>query len=111
MLESGQPKMMMKQALDALERELRGRRLAATAEACDTVKPAPFDYHAPRRWTRRSPLLAEHGSDAKPLAGGQSLIPGHELPARDACVLVDLNGIEALAYVTADGGSGPRLAA
>ena len=36
--------------------------------------PAPFDYDRPNP-TKRLDLLAEHGEDAKVLAGGQSLIP------------------------------------
>ena len=37
--------------------------------------PAPFDYVRPARSTRRSPPLAEHGDEAKLLAGGHSLLP------------------------------------
>ena len=37
-------------------------------------------------------LLAEHGDDAKPLAGGQSLVPLMNLRLAAPSVLVDLNG-------------------
>jgi len=39
------------------------------------VKPAAFEYFAPATVDEALALLAEHGGEAKPLAGGQSLIP------------------------------------
>ena len=39
------------------------------------MKPAPFEYYAPRTVDEALSHLAEHGYDAKVLAGGQSLIP------------------------------------
>jgi carbon-monoxide dehydrogenase medium subunit len=39
------------------------------------VKPSPFEYHRPESLEAALQLLAEHGDEAKPLAGGQSLIP------------------------------------
>ena len=39
------------------------------------MKPAPFEYYAPTSVEEALALLAEHGYDAKVLAGGQSLIP------------------------------------
>lgn len=39
------------------------------------MKAAPFDYHAPQTVAEAAGLLAEHGDEAKVLAGGQSLIP------------------------------------
>ena len=35
--------------------------------------PAPFEYHRPGTLEEALQLLAEHGEDAKVLAGGQSL--------------------------------------
>ena len=32
------------------------------------MKPAPFEYHAPRTLDEALALLAQHGPDAKPLA-------------------------------------------
>jgi carbon-monoxide dehydrogenase medium subunit len=46
-------------------------------------------------------LLDEHGGDAKPLAGGQSLIPAMNFRLARPAVLVDLNRIAELAYVRA----------
>ena len=39
------------------------------------MKPAAFEYHAPESLADVAALLAEHGDDAKVLAGGQSLVP------------------------------------
>ncbi len=39
------------------------------------MKPAAFEYHAPESLGDVTALLAEHGDDAKVLAGGQSLVP------------------------------------
>jgi CO/xanthine dehydrogenase FAD-binding subunit len=44
-------------------------------------------------------LLAEHGGDAKPLAGGQSLIPAMNFRLATPAVLVDLNALEDLVYI------------
>jgi carbon-monoxide dehydrogenase medium subunit len=39
------------------------------------VKPAPFEYHAPRTVDEAVAVLGEVGHDGKVLAGGQSLVP------------------------------------
>ncbi len=39
------------------------------------MKPSRFAYEAPATLDECVALLAEHGDDAKPLAGGQSLVP------------------------------------
>lgn len=39
------------------------------------MKPPPFDYDAPTSVEEALELLGAHGSDAKVLAGGQSLVP------------------------------------
>ena len=44
-------------------------------------------------------ILAEHGYDAKPLAGGQSLIPTMNFRLAQPGLLVDLNNIPDLSYV------------
>ncbi len=49
-------------------------------------------------------LLAEHGSDAKPLAGGQSLIPAMNFRLATPAILVDLNRIEELSFVRRENG-------
>jgi len=39
------------------------------------LKPPPFAYHRPETPEEVDRLLAEHGDEAKILAGGQSLLP------------------------------------
>ena len=39
------------------------------------MKPAPFDYAAPTELEEAIELVGRHGSEARPLAGGQSLVP------------------------------------
>ena len=39
------------------------------------MKPAPFAYHRPESLEEALALLAEHGDDARLIAGGQSLVP------------------------------------
>jgi CO/xanthine dehydrogenase FAD-binding subunit len=64
------------------------------------VKPSPFDYHCPRTLDEATALLARYGSEAKPLAGGQSLIPAMNFRLATPAVLVDLNAIDSLAHIT-----------
>ena len=64
------------------------------------MKPAAFEYFSPRTLDEALTLLAAH-SDAKPLAGGQSLIPAMNFRLAAPAVLIDLNAIPELAHVTA----------
>lgn len=68
------------------------------------MKPAPFEYFRPHSLDEALALLAEHGGDAKPLAGGQSLIPAMNFRLATPAVLVDLNGVSELSYINDDGG-------
>jgi CO/xanthine dehydrogenase FAD-binding subunit len=68
------------------------------------MKPAAFEYYRPRSLDEALALLAEHGDAAKPLAGGQSLIPAMNFRLAQPSVLIDLNELPELAYITtADG--------
>ena len=60
------------------------------------MKPPPLEYCRPRDLHEALALLAEHGDEARPLAGGQSLVPmlNHRL-ARPG-VLVDIGAIPEL---------------
>jgi carbon-monoxide dehydrogenase medium subunit len=69
------------------------------------VKAAPFEWHAPERLDEALGLLAEHGDDAKVLAGGQSLVPMLALRLARFGHLVDVNGIASLADVERADGS------
>jgi carbon-monoxide dehydrogenase medium subunit len=77
------------------------------------MKPPPFDYYAPRSIDEALSLLAEHGDEAKPLAGGQSLIPAMNFRLARPSVLVDLNNIADLFYIQSDNadGQGVRIGA
>src|ERR1700686_4200456 len=72
------------------------------------MKPAPFRYFRPQTVDEALALLAEHAGDAKPLAGGQSLIPAMNFRLATPAVLVDLNALSDLAYIK-DGEQGLRL--
>jgi aerobic carbon-monoxide dehydrogenase medium subunit len=61
------------------------------------VKPAPFDYQAVRSVDEAVTLLGEHGTTARVLAGGQSLLLDLRYRRARPALLVDVNGIEELA--------------
>lgn len=69
------------------------------------MKPAPFDYHAPRTVESALELLSGHGDDARILAGGQSLIPLLNFRLARPAVLIDINGIGGLDYISEENGS------
>jgi len=63
------------------------------------VKPAPFHYYDPETIEEVISLLEECGSDAKILAGGQSLVPLMNFRlARPKC-LIDINRVSSLEYI------------
>jgi aerobic carbon-monoxide dehydrogenase medium subunit len=57
------------------------------------MKPAPFKYIAATSLQHALLLKAEHGDDAKFLAGGQSLIPTMNFRLAQPAILIDINGI------------------
>lgn len=63
------------------------------------MKPPLFDYHDPSTVDRALDLLAEHGEDAKVLAGGQSLVPLLNFRLASPDYLIDLSRIPSLAYI------------
>ena len=65
------------------------------------MKPAPFTLHSPSTVDEALDVLAELGSDAKVLAGGQSLLPLLNMRLASPPHLVDVNGVGALATVEA----------
>jgi aerobic carbon-monoxide dehydrogenase medium subunit len=67
------------------------------------MKPAPFEYHAPTELGEAIRLLAALGEGARPLAGGQSLLPMLNLRLARPEALVDLNRIRSLAYHRLEG--------
>ena len=75
------------------------------------MKPPPFEYYNPSSIDAALMHLAEHGYDAKALAGGQSLIPMLNFRLAQPEVLVDLNNIAELSFIKPDENGGLRLGA
>jgi CO/xanthine dehydrogenase FAD-binding subunit len=65
------------------------------------MKPAPFEYAAPRSLDEALRLL---DTTATPLAGGQSLVPMLNFRFARPELIVDLNGVEELDYVREEDG-------
>lgn len=63
------------------------------------MKPAAFTYFAPSSLDQAVSLLAERAPEAKPLAGGQSLIPLMNFRLAQPRYLIDLNRIPELSYI------------
>ncbi len=61
--------------------------------------PSPFHYHRAASLEDASRLLAELGTEARPLAGGQSLVPLMKLRLAAPAHLVDLNFIPYLSGI------------
>jgi carbon-monoxide dehydrogenase medium subunit len=65
--------------------------------------PAAFEYIAPTSVEEALAALAEHGDDAKILAGGQSLLPVLRMRLNAPEVVIDLGRIDALRGIRDDG--------
>jgi carbon-monoxide dehydrogenase medium subunit len=74
------------------------------------VKPAAFEYYQPATLEEALTLLARH-QDAKPLAGGQSLIPAMNFRLATPTGLVDLGRLEALRGITVNDRHGLSIGA
>ena len=61
--------------------------------------PAPFEYVRAGSVDEAIATLAEHGDEAKVLAGGHSLLPLMKLRLATPSVLVDVGGIAELSYI------------
>lgn len=68
------------------------------------MKAPPFIYHRPDSLDGALALLAEHGDDAKVLAGGQSLIPLMALRMGRPAHVVDIGGIDGLDTIVESAG-------
>lgn len=68
------------------------------------MKPARFDYYEPQTVSEALELLAKFGETAKPLAGGQSLVPMMNMRLARPAHLVDLNGLRELDYLKLEHG-------
>jgi carbon-monoxide dehydrogenase medium subunit len=60
------------------------------------MKPSRFQYARPETLDEALALLAEHGSDAAVLAGGQSLMPMLNLRLAAPSIVIDINRISGL---------------
>lgn len=67
------------------------------------MKPASFAYVTAESWGAAAAFLAEHGDEARILAGGQSLVPVMNFRLAQPAVLVDVNAIPNSAYLRIDG--------
>ncbi len=74
------------------------------------MKPAPFTWHGPESVAEATAVLAQLGSDAKVLAGGQSLIPVLAMRLAEPAHLVDINRLGMLDAV-ASSPAGVRVGA
>ncbi len=67
--------------------------------------PSAFDYYSPTSMDEALTMLAEHGEDAKILAGGHSLIPAMRLRLAAPEKLIDISALRsALSYIKEEGG-------
>lgn len=69
------------------------------------MKPPAFEYHLADSLDQALSLLADYGDEAKPLAGGQSLIPLLNFRLARPAALIDLNHIDALNGITRTDGA------
>ena len=65
--------------------------------------PVAFDYERATSVEQALGLLAEHGDEAKLIAGGHSLLPLMKYRLAAPAVLVDIGRLEELSYIRDDG--------
>lgn len=65
----------------------------------------PFVYHSPETLEDAVALAAEHGEDAKFLAGGQSLVPLMKLGLVSSGHIIDLGRVNGMDYIRSEGGT------
>ena len=69
------------------------------------MKPVAFRYERPETIDEAVALLAEHGDDAKVLAGGQSLVPALNMRLLRPTVVIDINHVFELDNVASKDGA------
>jgi CO/xanthine dehydrogenase FAD-binding subunit len=67
------------------------------------MKAAPFEYTRADTLAQACALLAEHGGDAKLIAGGQSLVPMMAMRLARPAWLVDINRLDELKRLAVEG--------
>jgi 2-furoyl-CoA dehydrogenase FAD binding subunit len=74
------------------------------------MKPRPFDYVCPDTVEEAVAILAEHGDEARILAGGQTLLAMLNLRVVEPAILVDITRIPELAAIREiDGHDGGKI--
>ncbi|MBS1879485.1 MAG: FAD binding domain-containing protein [Actinobacteria bacterium] len=68
------------------------------------MKPAQFALDTPQSASEALALLSDHGDSAKVIAGGQSLVPMLNFRLVTPERLIDINGLEDLAYIRENDG-------
>ena len=69
------------------------------------MKPAPFQYHAPKTIAETLDLLGRYANDdGRVLAGGQSLVPTMAFRLARPKHLIDINGVTGLDRITVENG-------
>ncbi len=66
--------------------------------------PAPFDYVRAESAEEAISLVAQHGDEAKFIAGGHSLLPMMKLRLAQPSVLIDIGRLTDLSYIRDEGG-------
>jgi carbon-monoxide dehydrogenase medium subunit len=69
----------------------------------ETMIPGPFNYYRPATVADAVKLLSTLGDEARPLAGGHSLVPMMKLRLATPEHLIDLHGIDGLKGIRRDG--------
>jgi carbon-monoxide dehydrogenase medium subunit len=69
----------------------------------ETMIPGAFSYHRPTTLADAVKLLSTLGDEARPLAGGHSLVPMMKLRLANPDHLVDLHGIDGLKGIRREG--------
>src|SRR5262245_43605805 len=84
----------------------RGQPVKSAGRSCcePAMKPAVFQYHAPKAVDEAVAILAEVApQDGRVLAGGQSLVPTMAFRLARPAHLVDINGIDELNRLDVEG--------
>jgi CO/xanthine dehydrogenase FAD-binding subunit len=68
------------------------------------MKPATFEYYDPTTLYEALDLMSRFGDEARPLAGGQSLVPLMNFRLLRPAHLIDLNGVSELSYLKTENG-------
>ncbi len=69
------------------------------------MKAPPFDYAKPTSLDEVFALMAEHGDNARLLAGGQTLLATLNMRLSEPAILIDIAGIAELKGISVEGGN------